>query len=111
VVGSDEQPVGTVDKVQGDKIILTRDSQGGVHKSLGCAAIDRVEGDRLILSQPADDARRSLVEERGFDERNAGDQRGLPARDRQQQQSQQHSDGPHILERSFSGTYPDDANR
>jgi hypothetical protein len=114
VVGSDEQVVGRVDKVQGDRIILTKDSQGGVHKSFSCNAIDRVDGDRLILTQPADEARRSLVEERGFQERNAGDDRsGSMAQDRQrqQQQSQQQGDGPHILERSFSGTYPDDASR
>ena len=102
VVGSDELPVGKVDKVQGDKIILTRDSQGGVHKSLGCAAIDRVEGDRLFLTQTADEAKRQLVEERQFSERNDGDQRatgGQPRGDAKQ------GDGPHILERSFSGTY------
>ena len=105
VVGSDDQTVGKVDKVQGDKIILTKDSQGGVHKSLGCAAIDRVEGDRLILAQPADEAKRQLVEERGFDERNAGDQRTMSPPLNQRAQPQQ-SEGPHNLERSFSGTYP-----
>jgi len=109
VVGSDEQLLGKVDKVQGDRIILTRDSMGGVHKSLGCGAVDRIEGDRVILSQSADEARRDLREERGFRERNERDQRGFIAQDRQQRTEQ--SDGPHILERSFSGTYPDDANR
>ena len=105
VVGSDEESVGKVDKVQGDKIILTRDSQGGVHKSLGCAAIDRIEGDRLILSQSADEARRQLIEERNFEERNAGDQRAMQPPLGQRSQPQQ-SEGPHNLERSFSGTYP-----
>lgn len=105
VVGSDEHSVGKVDKVQGDKIILSRDSQGGLHKSLGCTAIDRIEGDRLILSQSADEARRQLVEERNFEERNAGDQRTMQPPLGQRSQPQQ-SEGPHNLERSFSGTYP-----
>jgi hypothetical protein len=105
VVGSDEQTIGKVDRVQGDKIVLTKDSQGGVHKSLGCTAIDRIEGDRLILAQPADEARRQLVEERGFEERNAGDQRMMQPQLGQRSQPRQ-SEGPHNLERSFSGTYP-----
>ncbi len=105
VVGSDDQPVGKVDKVQGDKIILTKDSQGGVHKSFGCTAIDRIEGDKLILAQPSDEATRQLVEERGFDERNAGDERMIQPPLNQRSESR-HSEGPHNLERSFSGTYP-----
>lgn len=97
VVGADEKTVGKVDKVQDDKIILTKDSDGanGVHRSFNCSAIDRVEGDRLVLSHNAEEAKRSLVEERGFVERSNGDQR----------QRQDHADGPHMLERSFSGTY------
>ena len=97
VFGSDEQSVGVVDKVQGDRIILTKDSQGGVHKSLGCTAIDRIEGDRLMLAHPADEAKRQLVEERSFEERNTRDQRD--------QNGPGGSNGPHNLERSFSGTY------
>lgn len=108
VVGSDEQSVGVVDKVRGDKVILTKDSQGGVHKSLGCAAIDRIEGDRLFLTQPADDAKRGLIEERSFDERTAGDPRDYGFGHREDRQQSQMSEGPHNLERSFSGTYPDD---
>ena len=107
VVGSDEQSVGVVDKVRGDKVILTKDSQGGVHKSLGCAAIDRIEGDRLFLTQSADDAKRGLIEERSFDERN-DDPRGYGFDHEQDRQQSQMSEGPHNLERSFSGTYPDD---
>ena len=105
VVGSDDQPVGKVDMVRGDKIILTKDSQGGVHKSLGCTAIDRIEGDKLILAQPADEAKHQLVEERGFDERNAGDERMMQPPLNQRSEPRQ-SEGPHNLERSFSGTYP-----
>lgn len=103
VVGSDQQTVGQVDKVQGDKIILTKNSEGanGVHRSLTCGMIDRVEDDKVILGQPADEARRSLQEERGFVERNADDGRGAG----QSQRSPQSDNGPHALERSFSGTY------
>ena len=107
VVGSDEQSVGMVDKVRGDKVILTKDSQGGVHKSLGCASIDRIEGDRLFLTQPADAAKRGLTDERSFDERNAGDQRDHGFGHGEDRQQSQMSEGPHNLERSFSGTYPD----
>src|SRR4029078_7768108 len=51
VVASDDQHVGTVDKVAGDRIILTKSDpdSGGVHHSLSCSDIDRVEGDRGIL--------------------------------------------------------------
>jgi hypothetical protein len=105
VVGSDDQSVGKVDMVRGDKIILTKDSQGGVHKSLGCTAIDRIEGDKLILAQPADEAKRQLVEERGLDERNAGDERMMQTPLNQRSEPRQ-SEGPRNLERSFSGTYP-----
>ncbi|HXG99845.1 MAG TPA: DUF2171 domain-containing protein [Sphingomicrobium sp.] len=92
VVGADEQPVGTVDKVRGDRIILTKnDSSDGQHHSLSCAMIDRVEGDRVILDKPAEEAKSAW----GSEERDRalfeGDDQGEP--------------GAHILNRSFSGTY------
>lgn len=92
VVGSDDQPLGTVDKVRGDRIILTKsDSPDGHHHSIGCALIDRVEGDRVILDRSADAARAA-----------SGDEvrdRALFERDENREP------GPHILDRSFSGTY------
>ena len=64
VVGIDEQPVGTVDKVRGDRIILTKtDSPDGQHHSINCAMIDRVEGDRVILDRHADEAKATLGSE------------------------------------------------
>jgi hypothetical protein len=59
VVGNDDQHVGTVDRVAGDRIILTKSDpeSGGAHHSLSCADIDRVEGDRVILDCSADQAR------------------------------------------------------
>ena len=93
VVGSDEQHVGSVDRVAGDRIILTRsDPQaGGAHHSLSCADVDRIEGDRVILDCSAEKAR-----ERWRDE----------DRDRALfEREDQGRAGPGILDRSFSGTY------
>ena len=105
VVGSDEQRIGSVDKVSDDRVILRKNDPeaGGVHRSFSCSLIDRVDGDRLILTPPAEQARTGLQrEDRGEAysprERESGrnePQRGNAARD----------DGPHVLERSFSGTY------
>ena len=92
VFGSDDQPVGTVDKVRGDRVILTKnDSPDGQHHSINCAMIDRVDGDRVILDRNADDAKAMF----GSEERD----RALYERDDQREP------GAHILNRSFSGTY------
>jgi hypothetical protein len=92
VVGSDEEHLGTVDKVRGDRIILTKaDSEDAQHHSVPCSLIDRVEGDRVILDKPAAEARRLF----STDNRD----RALFERDDQREP------GPHILNRSFSGTY------
>ena len=92
VVGSDDQPVGTVDKVRGDRVILTKsDSPDGQHHSLNCALIDRVEDDRVILDKRADEAKAMF----GSEERD----RALFERDDNREP------GAHILNRSFSGTY------
>lgn len=92
VVGNDKEHVGTVDKVAGDRIILTKSDpeSGGAHHSLSCSDIDKVEGDRVILDCSAAKAR-----ERWHDEsRN----RALFERDDQEM-------GPRMLDRSFEGTY------
>ena len=92
VVGSDEQPVGTVDKVRGDRVILTKaDSPDGQHHTLNCSLIDRVEGDRVILDRQAEEAKALF----GNEERD----RALFERDDNREP------GAHILNRSFSGTY------
>jgi hypothetical protein len=92
VVGSDEEHVGTVDKIRGDRIILTKsDSEEGQHHSLQCWMVDRVEGDRVILDRPATEAKQLF---------SAGNlDRGLFDRD------DDRGTGPHMLNRSFSGTY------
>jgi len=93
VVGSDEKHVGSVDRIAGDRIILTRSDpqSGGVHHSLSCSDVDRIEGDRVILDCTAEKAR-----ERWRDEDR---ERALFEREDQGRA------GPGILDRSFSGTY------
>ena len=93
VVGSDEQHVGTVDKVAGDRLILTRSDpdSGGARHSLSCADVDRIDGDRVILDCTADKAR-----ERWRDETRS---RALFEREDQGEM------GPRMLDRSFEGTY------
>ena len=93
VVGSDGEHVGTVDRVAGDRVILTRSDpqSGGAHHSLSCTDLDRIEGDRVVLECSAEKAR-----ERWRDESRS---RALFERE------DQGSAGPHALNRSFSGTY------
>jgi hypothetical protein len=93
VVGSDDQHVGTVDKVAGDRIILTKSDpeSGGVHHSLSCSDLDRIEGDKVILDCTADQAR-----QRWRDESRS---RALFEREDQGEA------GPRVLDRSFEGTY------
>ena len=93
VVGSDKKHVGTVDKVAGDRIILTKSDpeSGGTHHSFSCSDIDRVEGDRVVLECSSDQARnRWRDESRGralFEREDSGEM------------------GPRMLDRSFEGTY------
>ena len=58
VIGSDRQPVGTVDKVEGERIKLSRsDPQArGQHHYIPSDWVDRVEGDQVCLRQKAQDA-------------------------------------------------------
>ena len=93
VVGSDDQHVGTVDKIAGDRIILTKSDpeSGGAHHSLSCSDLDRIEGDKVILDCTADQAR-----QRWRDESRS---RALFERDDQGEM------GPRMLDRSFEGTY------
>ena len=93
VVGSDNEHVGTVDRVAGDRLILTKSDPdaGGVHHSLSCSDIDRIEDNRVVLDLKADKARdrwRDESRERALFER-----------------EDQGRSGPGILDRSFSGTY------
>ncbi len=92
VIGSDGEHVGTVDKVRGDRIILTKSDAeaGGRHHSIPCGWVRDVE-DKVTLNRTAEEARKAWRDE---EERSAigGDREGR-------------EDGPHYLNRSFSGTY------
>jgi len=59
VIGSDKQPVGTVDKVEGERIKLTRNDPqaGGQHHYIPADWVDTIEGDQVRLRQKAQEAR------------------------------------------------------
>jgi len=93
VVGNDDEHVGTVDCVKGDRLILTKSDpdSGGVHHSLSCSDIDRIEGDRVILDCSAEQARNRWRDE--------SRSRALFEREDQGEM------GPRMLDHSFEGTY------
>ena len=133
VVDEQGERIGTVDKVHGDKIILTRNDPeaGGVHRSFTCSLLERVEGNRVTLSGTKDSIRSRLTtEDDGNRDQNRSQSSGggimgalfgSSSNDTQssssssstgQSQSQSQSgDGPHVLDRSFSGTYDDDSKK
>ena len=59
VIGSDRQPVGTVDKVEGDRIKLARNDpqSGGQHHYIPADWVESVQGSEVCLRQKAQDAR------------------------------------------------------
>lgn len=91
VVGSDGEKVGTVDYIKGDRIILGKSDAeaGGHHHSIPSSWVEEV-GDQVRLNRSADQARQAWrdIESRG----GASD-------------DEDRGDGPHMLGRSFSGTY------
>ncbi|HEY0313240.1 MAG TPA: DUF2171 domain-containing protein [Allosphingosinicella sp.] len=93
VVGSDGSHVGSVDKVRGDRIILTKadPAAGGVHHSVPCSWVDKVE-DKVVLNRSADQARSDWQAE--------GEGQALFREGRDAGEG-----GPRNLNRSFSGTY------
>lgn len=92
VFGSDGEKIGTVDGVKGDRIILTRNDEnaGGAHHSIPCSWIESVE-DRVTVDKTREEAMNEW--------RNVEHNRALFERE------DQGSEGPHVLNRSFSGTY------
>lgn len=92
VVGSDGQHVGTVDKVANGRIILTKSdaNAGGHHHSIPCSWIENVD-DKVTINKSAEQAMQAWRDEETsralFEDQGSG------------------SEGPHVLERSFSGTY------
>jgi hypothetical protein len=93
VRGSDGGHVGTVDCLRGAHIVLTKSdvTSGGVHHGIPAGWVARVD-DKVHLNLTAAEARtRWRVEGRSralFEREDSG------------------SDGPHILDRAFRGTYP-----
>ena len=95
VIGSDGGHVGTVDCASGDSIVLTKSdpTAGGLHHSIPCGWVDSVD-DKVKLNITASEATERWRDEernRALFERGTRDVRG-----------------PHMLNRSFSGTYRDD---
>ena len=94
VRGADGGHVGMVDALRGEHIVLTRSdaTAGGEHHILPTGWVGTVD-DKVHLTLDADEAmQRWRTQERSralFERENAG------------------SDGPHILDRAFSGTYSD----
>ena len=62
VRGSDGQPVGKVDKLEGDRIKLTKDnvSVQDQHQYIDLNAVASVEGDVLCLDKTAEAAKREM---------------------------------------------------
>jgi len=96
VIGTDGQKVGVVDKVQGDRIILTKNdpTAGGHHHSIPCSWVQSVD-DKVTINKSAEQAMQQWRDE---------ENRRALFEDPQQRTN----DGPHILDRSFSGTYGDE---
>lgn len=92
VIGSDGEKIGTVDAVHGDRIILTKSDEnaGGHQHSIPCSWIEEVE-DKVIVNRSQEQAVREWRDEERsralFEREDSG------------------SSGPHMLNRSFSGTY------
>jgi hypothetical protein len=134
VVDESGQHIGTVDKVRGDTVILTRNDPeaGGVHRSFSCSLLERVEDNKVFLSGTKETIRSRLREERE-EERGGSGGGGMfgsffgggssdQSQDRQSQSasaqatttssttgtSGRSGDGPHVLDQSFSGTYDDE---
>jgi hypothetical protein len=96
VVGADGAHVGTVDKVRGDRIVLTKSDTdaGGRHHSIPSRWIVSV-ADKVTIAKTADEAHAHWRDEERkqalFGDDNASDGRDIGA--------------SHNLNRSFSGTY------
>jgi hypothetical protein len=117
VVGSDGVHVGTVDKVRGDRILLTKNDvdAGGRHHSIPSSWLQAVDGNVTLRKSAADAKAAWRDEERSqsmYDDesrsstaqRGASEQAG-PAGSTSAASSSAASSGGTTLNRSFSGTY------
>jgi len=111
VVGSDGGHVGTVDKVRGDRILLTKNDvdAGGQHHSIPSSWIKSVD-DKVTLSKTADEAKQAWRDEDrnqamfgyGDNARNRDDSRTTASAS---SKSSADTGTGGNLNRSFSGTY------
>jgi len=101
VVGSDGSHIGTVDKVRGDRIILTKNDKdaGGRHHSIPCSWLDTVEDGKVKLSKTADQAKAAWRDE---ERQNGG---GMFGSERNDRNRDDRNSEDRSLNRSFSGTY------
>lgn len=91
VVGNDGEHVGTVDKIRGERLILTKnDSDDGHHHSLRCTEIDCIEDGKVKLDISAEQAQQQWRDE---------------DRERSLNEDYTRDEGPHMLNRSFADTY------
>ena len=105
VVGSDGEHVGTVDKVRGDRIILTKNDAdaGGRHHSIPSRWLQSADGGKVTLRKTASEAKDHWRDEERQQEGQGGS-RGAMFGDRDGRQSGEGDYGAN-LNRSFSGTY------
>jgi len=107
VVGSDGQHIGTVDKVRGDRILLTKNdpAAGGHHHSIPSRWIETVDDKQITVRKTADEAKAHWRDEERntafFGEGEARQGQGNTDRTSNGDQSQ----SPRALNQSFSGTY------
>ena len=95
VRGADGGHVGMVDCLRGEHIVLTKSdaTAGGAHHAIPMGWVGKVDDKVHLTVDTAEAMRRWRTEERSralFERPDSG------------------SDGPHILDRAFSGTYPDE---
>ena len=108
VVGSDGSHVGTVDKVHGDRIVLTKSDTdaGGRHHSIPSRWVQSVD-DKVTLSKTADEAKQAWKDEDAnsamFGRNDAN--RGYGTSTTGSDAGQNTDRGTTNLNRSFSGTY------
>jgi len=100
VIGSDGQHIGTVDKVRGDRIILTKSdaNAGGHHHSIPSRWIESVDGKQVTVRKTAEEAKAHWRDE---DRNTAFFNEGGTDRDA----NRTASTNDRSLNRSFSGTY------
>ena len=101
--GSDGEKVGTVDKVEGDRIKLTKNDPeaGGRHHSIPCGWLQSVEGNRVTLNKSSIEAKTMWRDE----ERNMDSSYGQTGMNRSDDDMQARDNQGRMLNRSFAGTY------